>query len=283
MLMNVGDQPVTSRNHLLSTVGWGLPAQAGNAPVTAAAVAATAATAAAATAAAATATAATATAASAAAASAAAATSIAAWKPTFMLEGGVFMAGAAVQWLRDGLGIIQHSEDVEALAGSVADTDDVFMVPAFAGLGAPHWDPYARGTLVGLTRGTTRAHIARATLEAIALQSAELLTAMNADSGIDLSELRVDGGAARNDLLMQMQADLLGVPVVRPQVPESTARGAAGLAGLAVGFWSGLDEFASHWHAERRFEPNWSAEQREARIRRWRQAVELSKGWAAGS
>ena len=145
-----------------------------------------------------------------------------------MLEGGVFVAGAAVQWLRDGLGIIQRSEEIEALAASVADTDDVFMVPAFAGLGAPHWDPYARGTLVGLTRGTTRAHIARATLESIALQSAELLTCMNGDSGIALTELRVDGGAARNDLLMQMQADLLGVPVVRPRVSESTALGAAG-------------------------------------------------------
>ena len=168
-----------------------------------------------------------------------------AWKPAYMLEGGVFVAGAAVQWLRDGLGIIQRSEEIEALAASVADTDDVFMVPAFAGLGAPHWDPYARGTLVGLTRGTTRAHIARATLESIALQSAELLTCMNGDSGIALTELRVDGGAARNDLLMQMQADLLGVPVVRPRVSESTALGAAGLAGLAVGFWSGQDEFAS--------------------------------------
>lgn len=143
---------------------------------------------------------------------------------TYMVEGGVFMAGAAVQWLRDGLGIIQRSADIEALAASVADTDDVFMVPAFAGLGAPHWDPYARGTLVGMTRGTTRAHIARATLESIALQSAELLSCMNADSGIPLSELRVDGSAARNDLLMQMQADLLGVPVVRPRVPGSRPR-----------------------------------------------------------
>jgi glycerol kinase len=248
MLMNVGDQPVTSRNRLLSTVGWGLPrpdedtadAQVFNQGQPA-------------------------------------------WKPTFMLEGGVFMAGAAVQWLRDGLGIIQRSEDVEALAASVADTDDVFLVPAFAGLGAPHWDPYARGTLVGLTRGTTRAHVARATLESIALQSAELLTAMKADCGIDLSELRVDGGAARNDLLMQMQADLLGVPVVRPRVSESTARGAAGLAGLAVGFWNDMDAFAAQWQAERRFEPAWSADRRAARLRRWSQAVELSKGWAAGA
>ena len=201
-------------------------------------------------------------------------------QPTYMLEGGVFMAGAAVQWLRDGLGIIQRSDQVEALAASVADTDDVFLVPAFAGLGAPDWDPYARGTLVGLTRGTTRAHVARATLEAIALQSAELLTCMNADSGIELSELRVDGGAARNDLLMQMQTNLLGVPVVRPRVAESTARGAAGLAGLATGFWSGLDEFAAQWEAEHRFEPQWSADQRQARLARWRQAVEHAKGWA---
>ena len=199
-----------------------------------------------------------------------------AWKPAYMLEGGVFVAGAAVQWLRDGLGIIQRSEEIEALAASVADTDDVFMVPAFAGLGAPHWDPYARGTLVGLTRGTTRAHIARATLESIALQSAELLTCMNGDSGIALTELRVDGGAARNDLLMQMQADLLGVPVVRPRVSESTALGAAGLAGLAVGFWSGQDEFASKWQAERTFQPAWPESVRAARMQRWRQAVELS-------
>jgi glycerol kinase len=199
---------------------------------------------------------------------------------TYMLEGGVFIAGAAVQWLRDGLGIIQRSEDVEALAASVPDTEDVFLVPAFAGLGAPHWDPYARGALVGMTRGTTRAHVARATLESIALQSAELLAAMNADSGIPLSELRVDGGAARNDVLMQMQANLLGVPVLRPRIPESTARGAAGLAGLAVGFWDELAEFASQWELQRRFEPAWSADQRDARLARWRQAVELSKGWA---
>jgi glycerol kinase len=233
MLMNVGDKPVQSHNHLLSTVGWGLPVQGQPG-----------------------------------------------WRPAYMLEGGVFVAGAAVQWLRDGLGIIQRSEEIESLAASVADTDDVFMVPAFAGLGAPHWDPYARGTLVGLTRGTTRAHIARATLESIALQSAELLTCMNGDSGIALTELRVDGGAARNDLLMQMQADLLGVPVVRPRVPESTALGAAGLAGLAVGFWSGQDEFASKWQAERTFEPAWPDSVREARMRRWSQAVELSKGWS---
>ncbi|WP_144632496.1 glycerol kinase GlpK [Bordetella genomosp. 13] len=231
MLMNVGDKPVASSNHLLSTLGWMLPAPSGP-------------------------------------------------QATYMLEGGIFVAGAAVQWLRDGLGIIPRSADVEALAAQVEDTDDVFLVPAFAGLGAPHWDPYARGAMVGLTRGTTRAHVARATLESIALQSAELMACMNADSSIDLSELRVDGGATRNDLLMQMQADLLGVPVVRPRVSESTALGAAGLAGLAVGFWQSLDEFAAQWRADRRFEPAWSADRREARLKRWRQAVEHAKGWA---
>jgi glycerol kinase len=201
-------------------------------------------------------------------------------KATYMLEGSVFMGGASVQWLRDGLGIIQHSADVQALAAQVADTDDVFLVPAFTGLGAPYWDPYARGTIVGMTRGTTRAHLARATLEAIALQSAELLACMNADSGIALSELRVDGGAANNDLLMQMQADLLGVPVVRPRVLESTALGAAGLAGLATGFWTSQEEFAACWQAERRFEPAWPADRREARLARWKQAVEHARGWA---
>jgi glycerol kinase len=201
-------------------------------------------------------------------------------RTTYMLEGGVFMAGATIQWLRDGLKIIQRADETEALAASVADTDDVFLVPAFAGLGAPHWDPYARGTIVGLTRGTTRAHIARAALEAIALQSTELLQAMHADSGVAFSELRVDGGAARNDTLMQIQADLLGVPVVRPRIAESTARGAAGLAGLACGYWSGLDELAAQWQAERRFEPTWSEDRRSARLARWRQATALSRDWA---
>jgi glycerol kinase len=198
----------------------------------------------------------------------------------YMLEGGVFMAGATVQWLRDGLRLIERADQIEALAASVADTGDVFLVPAFVGLGAPHWDPYARGTIVGLTRGTTRAHIARAALEAIALQSTELLLAMRADSGVAVSELRVDGGASRNDTLMQMQADLLGVPVVRPRIAESTARGAAGLAGLATGYWSGTDELSAQWSAERRFEPTWSDEQREQRLHRWGQAVAHSRNWA---
>jgi len=199
----------------------------------------------------------------------------------FMLEGSVFVAGAVVQWLRDGLGMIQRADEIEALAGSVPDTDDVFLVPALTGLGAPYWDPHARGTLVGLTRGTQRAHIARAALESIALQSATLLSCMRADSGIDLTELRVDGGAARNDLLMQMQADLLGVPVVRPRTAESTALGAAGLAGLATGFWDSVEDYARHWQIERVFEPAWRADRREARLARWEQAVALAKGWAA--
>ena len=198
----------------------------------------------------------------------------------YMMEGGVFMAGATVQWLRDGLGMIARSDETEALATSVADTDDVFLVPAFVGLGAPHWDPHARGLLIGMTRGTTKAHIARAALESIALQSAELQQAMFADSSIAVSELRVDGGASANDFLMQLQADLMGVPVVRPRIPESTARGAAGLAGLACGFWAGEDELSAQWDVEKTFEPTWSEDRRQARIARWRQAVALSKNWA---
>jgi glycerol kinase len=173
----------------------------------------------------------------------------------YALEGSIFMAGAIVQWLRDGLGVIRRSEDVEALATSVPDTGDVVLVPAFAGLGAPHWDPYARGTIVGMTRGTTAAHIARAALESIAFQVADVIDAMAADAPAPLTELRVDGGAARNDLLMQEQADVLGVPVVRPAVTETTALGAAYLAGLATGVWAGPDDVASHWREERRFEP----------------------------
>jgi len=200
----------------------------------------------------------------------------------FMLEGSVFVAGAAVQWLRDGLGMIQRADDIEALAASVADSDDVFLVPALTGLGAPYWDPHARGMLVGLSRGTERAHIARATLESIALQSATLLACMHADSGIALTELRADGGAARNNLLMQMQADLLGVPVVRPRTAESTALGAAGLAGLATGFWDSMEDYARHWQTERVFEPAWSVDRREARLARWEQAVTLSRNWGQG-
>ena len=198
----------------------------------------------------------------------------------YALEGSVFMAGATVQWLRDGLQIIRSAQEVEALAASVPDTQDVYLVPAFAGLGAPHWDSYARGTLVGMTRGTSRAHLARAALESIALQSADVFGAMSRDAGLDLLELRVDGGASRNDLLMQTQADFLGVPVVRPQVTETTALGAAYLAGLATGFWSGADELAAQWQVDRRFEPRLGDAARSAKLARWRQAVQRSRAWA---
>lgn len=198
----------------------------------------------------------------------------------YALEGSVFVAGAAVQWLRDGLGVIRSADDMQALAASVPDTQDLYLVPAFAGLGTPHWDGYARGAMVGITRGTTRAHLARATLESIALQSADVFSAMVADSGIALRELRVDGGASRNDLLMQMQADFLGVPVVRPRVTETTALGAAYLAGLATGFWSDADELTAQWAVDWRFEPVWGADARDAKRSRWQQAVERAKGWA---
>ncbi len=197
----------------------------------------------------------------------------------YALEGSVFVAGAAVQWLRDGLGIIRSADEVQALAASVPDTQDLYLVPAFAGLGTPDWDGYARGAMLGITRGTTRAHLARATLESIALQSADVFSAMVADSGIALRELRVDGGASRNDLLMQMQADFLGVPVVRPRVTETTALGAAYLAGLATGFWSDADELTAQWAVDRRFEPVLGADARAAKRSRWRQAVERAKGW----
>ncbi len=192
---------------------------------------------------------------------------------TYALEGGVFVAGAVVQWLRDGLGIIKRSEDVESLAGSVSDAGGVHFVPAFVGLGAPYWDSYARGTITGLSRGSTAAHIARAALESIAYQTADVLDAMRQDSRIDFQELRVDGGAARNDLLMQFQADVLGIPVVRPKVTETTALGAAYLAGLAVGYWKDQQALAQLWQMERRFEPTMSADHRERLRSGWRQAV----------
>ena len=198
----------------------------------------------------------------------------------YALEGSVFIAGAAVQWLRDGLGIIERSEDVGALAASVPDSGGVHFVPALAGLGSPYWDPHARGAIVGLTRGSTRAHLARATLEAIAFQSAELIEAMASDSGVALSELRVDGGATANDLLMQIQADLLGVPVVRPRVTETTALGAAYLAGLATGFWRDESQIASLWARERTFEPRIPRDLAQSRLAGWRRAVERSRDWA---
>jgi len=197
---------------------------------------------------------------------------------SYLLEGSVFAAGAVVQWLRDGLGLIGAAEQVEALAAQTPTSGGVVLVPAFAGLGAPYWDPNARGAILGLTRGSNRAHIARAALESIALQSTELLRAMDADAAA-LTELRVDGGAARNNLLMQMQADLLGVPVVRPQCTETTALGAAFLAGLAVGFWDSTQELESLWRAERVFEPSWSADQRGAMLRTWHRAVARTRDW----
>jgi len=198
----------------------------------------------------------------------------------YALEGSIFVAGAAVQWLRDGLGIIERSGDVEALAASVPDNDGVYFVPAFTGLGSPHWDAHARGTIVGLTRGSTRAHIARAALESIAFQSADVLDAMQSDSARALTQLRVDGGATANALLMQFQADILGVPVVRPRVTETTALGAAYLAGLAVGFWRSAREVAEHWQVDRVFEPAMSRDRVEALRDEWRRALERSLRWA---
>lgn len=199
----------------------------------------------------------------------------------YMLEGSVFVAGAVVQWLRDGLGLFARSDDVEALARQVDDHGGVFLVPGFVGLGAPHWDPDARGAIVGLTRGTTKAHIARAALQSIAFQSADVLTAMQRDAHRPLTEVRVDGGAAKNDLLMQFHADITGVPVVRPEVTETTALGAAYLAGLATGFWSGLGEISALWRAEHRFEPAMQESQRDALIAHWHRAVDRSLHWAA--
>jgi glycerol kinase len=197
----------------------------------------------------------------------------------YALEGSVFIAGAAIQWLRDGLGFIASAPEVEALASSVPDAGGVTFVPALAGLGAPYWDPHARGTILGITRGSTRAHIARATLEAIAFQSAELIEAMAADSRVMLKELRVDGGASACNLLMQMQADLLGVPVVRPKVTETTALGAAYLAGLAVHFWKDEAEIASLWARDRVFEPTVSRDAAQSRLETWKRAVQRARGW----
>jgi glycerol kinase len=198
----------------------------------------------------------------------------------YALEGSVFIGGAVVQWLRDGLRIIRTSSEVGELAGSVPDNGGVYLVPAFAGLGAPHWDAYARGAVFGLTRGVTGAHLARAALEAIALQSRDVLVAMQKDAGITLAGLRVDGGAAASNLLMQIQADVLGVPVVRPKVLETTALGAAYLAGLAVGYWKDAAEVARNWQVDRTFEPAMSRERVAELCAGWEKAVERSKAWA---
>ncbi len=200
-------------------------------------------------------------------------------KTIYALEGSIFITGAAVQWLRDSLKAIQSSGDVESLAGSVEDNGGVYVVPAFVGLGAPYWDPYARGAILGLTRGSTMAHIARATLESMCYQTRDVLEAMSADSGVHLKTLRVDGGAVVNNLLMQFQADILGVPVQRPKVAETTALGAAYLAGLAVGFWASQEEVAEHWAIDRTFEPKMGADQRDKLYAGWKRAVERSMHW----
>jgi glycerol kinase len=207
-----------------------------------------------------------------------------AWKldqdVVYALEGAVFVTGAAVQWLRDGLGIIKSSAEVERLAASVPESGGVAFVPALAGLGAPHWDARARGAIVGLTRGTTAAHIARATLEAIAFQTRDVLDAMARDAGTPISELKVDGGAASNDLLMQIQSDFLGIPVIRPANLETTAIGAAFLAGLGSGIWTGQNEIRRTLRVDRRFEPSISQDERDSRYRTWQRAVERSLNWA---
>jgi glycerol kinase len=206
-----------------------------------------------------------------------------AWKvngrTSFALEGSIFIAGAVVQWLRDELQIIRSAEEIEELAGSVPDTAGVFLVPAFSGLGAPHWDQYAKGTITGLTRGSNRAHIARAALEGIAFQVADVLAAMESDSGVPVKELRVDGGAARNNLLMQIQADLLGVRVTRPANPETTVLGATYLAGLAVGYWPDQETIAKQWTADRKFKPSLDVEKRRERQNGWVRALQRAQNW----
>jgi glycerol kinase len=200
-------------------------------------------------------------------------------KSEFALEGSVFIGGAVVQWLRDGLGIIKSAAEVETLAATVPDCGGVYLVPAFAGLGAPHWDQYARGMILGLTRGTTSGHLARAALEGIALQVADVLEVMKQDSGLPINELRVDGGASANSMLMQFQADVLQVPVVRPKVIETTALGAAYLAGLATGFWKNRDEIHRAWEVERTFEPRMSPDVAAHRRQRWAEALSRARGW----
>jgi glycerol kinase len=206
-----------------------------------------------------------------------------AWKTgtqvDYALEGSVFIGGAVVQWLRDGLGLVKSASEIEALAATVSDCGGVYLVPAFAGLGAPYWDQYARGTITGLTRGTTAGHIARAALEGIAFQVADVLEVMKKDSRSSLNELRVDGGAAVNNLLLQFQADLLRVPVVRPKIVETTALGAGYLAGLAVGFWKDRDEVQKVWQAERTFEPQKSVDEVAHRRSRWAEALKRARQW----
>jgi glycerol kinase len=226
MMLNTGDQPVPSRNNLLTTIAWKIDGRV-----------------------------------------------------TYALEGSIFIAGAVVQWLRDGLGVIRESAGVEELATTVEDNGGVYLVPAFVGLGAPHWDPFARGTITGMTRGTTAGHIARAALESIAYQTLDVLQAMEADSDISVKELRVDGGATGDDLLMQFQSDILGVPLVRPRIRETTALGAAYLAGLAIGFWSSTAELQKKWQRDREFRPAMNAAKATELKRNWHKAVARAKGW----
>ena len=204
-------------------------------------------------------------------------------KHNYALEGSIFIAGAVVQWLRDGLGIIKKSADVEKLAAKVKDSEGVYFVPAFAGLGAPHWNQHARGTMVGITRGSTSAHIARAALDSIAYQTLEVLLAMQKDSGIDIRELRVDGGATVNNQLMQFQSDLLQAKVVRPKITETTALGAAYLAGLAVNYWSDIKEVKQQWQMDRTFSPQIKARETHSLIKGWHRAVNAAKAWADDS
>jgi glycerol kinase len=199
--------------------------------------------------------------------------------PRYALEGSIAVTGSLVQWLRDNLGIISQAQEIEALARSVPDNGGVYFVPAFSGLFAPHWRPDARGAILGLTRFANRGHIARAALEAVAFQTREVLDAVNADAGVDLAELKVDGGMVSNNELMQFQADILNVPVIRPVVAETTALGAAYAAGLAVGFWKDLDELRANWQEGQRWEPSMSADERERRMRSWRKAVTKTLDW----
>jgi glycerol kinase len=198
----------------------------------------------------------------------------------YALEGSVFIAGAVVQWLRDGLKIIQTSAEVEHLASSVENNGGVYFVPAFAGLGAPYWNQHARGTLVGITRGTTSGHIAKACLESIAFQTMDVLAAMNADSKLAIKEIRVDGGATINDMLMQFQSDVLDCTVIRPEITETTALGAAYLAGLAIGFWKDLEEIQQYWKAEKKFDPSMDIETRERHVKNWKKGIKAAEVWA---
>jgi glycerol kinase len=202
-------------------------------------------------------------------------------KISYAMEGSIFVTGAAVQWLRDGLGVIKSAAESETLARSVPDNGGVYFVPALAGLGAPHWDMYARGTILGLTRGTTAGHLARATLEAIAYQARDVIDSMGTEAGLEVPVLRVDGGGTVNEYLMQFQADILGIPIQVAAIAETTALGAAYLAGLAVNLWENMDEISGKWHASRVYEPVMSADQRESLYTDWKRAVEKARGWAA--